>query len=57
MGKIMVVAGTRPEIIKMAPIIRALAKSKLESIFVHCGQHYDYSMAQKFIEDLELPPA
>jgi len=24
-------------------------------LFVHCGQHYDYNMAQRFIEDLELP--
>jgi len=52
---IVVVAGTRPEIIKMAPIIRALKKANLPSSFVHCGQHYDYNMAQQFIENLELP--
>jgi UDP-N-acetylglucosamine 2-epimerase (non-hydrolysing) len=51
----MVVVGTRPEIIKMAPIIRALKKNKIPSIFVHCGQHYDYNMSQQFIDDLELP--
>jgi UDP-N-acetylglucosamine 2-epimerase len=39
----------------MAPIIRALNKAKLPSVFVHCGQHYDYNMAQQFIENLELP--
>jgi UDP-N-acetylglucosamine 2-epimerase (non-hydrolysing) len=55
MKTVMVVAGTRPEIIKMAPIIRALEKSKIPSTFVHCGQHYDYDMSQKFIEDLKLP--
>ena len=49
------VTGTRPEIIKMAPIIRALNKAKLPFVFVHCGQHYDYNMAQQFIENLELP--
>jgi UDP-N-acetylglucosamine 2-epimerase (non-hydrolysing) len=49
-----VVAGTRPEIIKMAPVIRALNEAKLPSFFVHCGQHYDYNMAQQFIENLEL---
>jgi len=54
MKPVMVVAGTRPEIIKMAPIIRALGKTKLPSVFVHCGQHYDYNMAQQFIENLEL---
>jgi len=50
----MVVVGTRPEIIKMAPIVRALRKNKIPTTFVHCGQHYDYNMSQQFIEDLEL---
>jgi UDP-N-acetylglucosamine 2-epimerase (non-hydrolysing) len=56
MKTVMVVAGTRPEIIKIAPIIRALQKRRIPTAFVHCGQHYDYNMAQQFIEDLELPP-
>src|ERR1035437_8543919 len=57
MNPVVVVAGTRPEIIKMAPIIRALNKAKLPSVFVHCGQHYDYNMSQQFIENLELAAA
>jgi len=52
----MVVVGTRPEIIKMAPVIRALKKARIPLTFVHCGQHYDHNMAQQFIEELELPP-
>jgi UDP-N-acetylglucosamine 2-epimerase (non-hydrolysing) len=55
MKTVMVVVGTRPEIIKMAPVVRALQKSKIPTTFVHCGQHYDYNMSQQFIEDLELP--
>ncbi len=55
MKAVTVVAGTRPEIIKMAPVIRALQKNKIPLTFVHCGQHYDYNMSQQFIEDLELP--
>src|SRR3989337_3871066 len=51
----MVVVGTRPEIIKMAPVVRALKKNKVPFLFVRCGQHYDYNMSQQFIEDLELP--
>src|SRR3990170_1144103 len=51
----MVVVGTRPEIIKMAPIIRAFEERSLPYVFVHCGQHYDYNMSQQFIEELELP--
>ncbi len=56
MTAVMVVAGTRPEIIKMAPVIRALQKNDIPMNFVHCGQHYDYNMARQFIEELELPP-
>ncbi|XHH08066.1 MAG: non-hydrolyzing UDP-N-acetylglucosamine 2-epimerase [Candidatus Bathyarchaeia archaeon] len=55
MKPIVVVTGTRPEIIKMAPVIRALQADGLPYVFVHCGQHYDYNMAQQFIENLELP--
>jgi UDP-N-acetylglucosamine 2-epimerase (non-hydrolysing) len=51
----MVVAGTRPEIIKMAPVIEVLQKHDVPMEFVRCGQHYDYNMAQQFIEELELP--
>ena len=54
MKPVVVVAGTRPEIIKMAPIIRGLNKTKLPALFVNCGQHYDYNMSQQFIENLEL---
>ena len=56
MKAVAVVVGTRPEIIKMAPVIRALQKNEVPLIFVHCGQHYDYNMSQQFIEELELPP-
>jgi UDP-N-acetylglucosamine 2-epimerase (non-hydrolysing) len=51
----MVVVGTRPEIVKMAPVVRTLNKREIQFTFVHCGQHYDYNMSQQFIEDLELP--
>ena len=55
MKTVMVVVGTRPEIVKMAPVVRALKKNRIPLTFVHCGQHYDYNMAQQFIEELELP--
>jgi UDP-N-acetylglucosamine 2-epimerase (non-hydrolysing) len=55
MKAVMVVVGTRPEIIKMAPIVRELRKNEIPTIFVNCGQHYDYNMSQQFIEDLVLP--
>lgn len=53
MKAVMIVVGTRPEIIKMAPVIRAMCR-KIPLIFTHCGQHYDYNMSQQFIEELDL---
>jgi UDP-N-acetylglucosamine 2-epimerase (non-hydrolysing) len=55
MNPITVVVGTRPEIIKMAPLIRALQRNSLPFIFVHCGQHYDYEMTKMFFEEPHLP--
>jgi UDP-N-acetylglucosamine 2-epimerase (non-hydrolysing) len=55
MKTVTVVVGTRPEIIKMAPVIKAIKKNKIPLTFVHCGQHYSYTMSQQFIEELELP--
>jgi len=51
----MIVVGTRPEIVKMAPLIRALEENSVPYVLVHCGQHYDYEMSQQFIRELELP--
>lgn len=51
----MLIVGTRPEIVKMAPVLRALQDRSIPFVFVHCGQHYDYNMSQQFIEELELP--
>jgi UDP-N-acetylglucosamine 2-epimerase (non-hydrolysing) len=45
---IVVVVGTRPEIIKMAPIVKELEKRGMEFTFIHSGQHYDYEMSQVF---------
>jgi len=52
----MIIVGTRPEIIKMAPVVRAFKEKGLPFLFVHCGQHYDYNMSRQFIRELELPP-
>ena len=55
--KIIVAAGTRPELIKLATLIREGRKNhNIELIFCFTGQHYDYSMSQSFVEELELPP-
>ena len=54
--KIAVILGTRPEIIKMSPIIRALTTDKnSEHFLIHTGQHYSYEMDKVFFEELKLP--
>lgn len=53
--RVTIVVGTRPETIKMSPIIRELEKQKIAFNFIHTGQHYDYNMSLQFIKELNLP--
>ncbi len=54
--KVFLVAGARPNFMKIAPIYReALKRPEVECQIVHTGQHYDYAMSQTFFDDLELP--
>ncbi|NJE30982.1 UDP-N-acetylglucosamine 2-epimerase (non-hydrolyzing) [Thermococcus sp. 18S1] len=50
------VFGTRPEIIKLAPVIRAFLDRGVKPLLIHTGQHYDYEMSSVFLEELEMPP-
>jgi UDP-N-acetylglucosamine 2-epimerase (non-hydrolysing) len=52
---IAIIVGTRPEIIKMSPVIRACAAGDLACCIVDAGQHYDRNMSAVFFEELELP--
>lgn len=52
---IAVIVGTRPELIKMAPVLRALRAKGARPLFVHTGQHYDENMSEVFLRDLSLP--
>jgi len=53
--KISIVLGTRPEIIKMSPVIRECERRGLDYFILHTGQHYSYEMDRVFFEELELP--
>lgn len=53
--KICVILGTRPEIIKMAPVIDEINRRSHELLLIHTGQHYDKEMSDNFFLDLELP--
>lgn len=52
--KIAVIIGTRPEIIKMAPVIDEIERRDIDCILIHTGQHYDHEMSDQFFIDLEL---
>ena len=53
--KISIILGTRPEIIKMSPIIRELENHGSDYFILHTGQHYSYNLDKIFFEELELP--
>jgi UDP-N-acetylglucosamine 2-epimerase (non-hydrolysing) len=60
MKKITIIAGARPNFMKIAPIIHAILKAKSEGHpidyrLVHTGQHYDKNMSGSFFEQLEIP--
>ncbi|MEM1548873.1 MAG: UDP-N-acetylglucosamine 2-epimerase (non-hydrolyzing), partial [Thermoproteota archaeon] len=46
--KVSIILGTRPEIIKMSPIIRELEKRGIDFFILHTGQHYSYNMDKIF---------
>jgi len=52
--KVFLTASTRPEIIKLAPVIRELESKKIDYIFAATGQHYSYELFKEFIEELGL---
>jgi UDP-N-acetylglucosamine 2-epimerase (non-hydrolysing) len=53
--KIAVMVGTRPEIVKMAPVIRACRARGAPCLLLHTGQHYSFEMDGVFFEQLGLP--
>lgn len=58
--KITIVAGARPNFIKIAPIIKAIERKQQEGVaisyrLVHTGQHYDKNLSDTFFEELNIP--
>ena len=53
--KILSVVGTRPNFMKIAPLVREFKKHGIEHVLVHTGQHYDKEMSKLFFDDLEIP--
>lgn len=60
MKRILVVAGARPNFVKIAPLMEQFALAKkggaaLETLLVHTGQHYDAKMSHLFFEQMGIP--
>jgi UDP-N-acetylglucosamine 2-epimerase (non-hydrolysing) len=62
--RVIVVAGARPNFMKVAPLVRAIEeynasvstkRLKMDYLLVHTGQHYDFTMSDSFFKDLKLP--
>jgi UDP-N-acetylglucosamine 2-epimerase len=54
-GTVAHVVGARPNFMKAAPVIRALAARGVDQTVIHTGQHYDAAMSDVFFRDLGLP--
>ena len=53
--RVLVVAGARPNFMKVAPIVAELGRRGIEAPLVHTGQHYDARMSDAFFRDLDIP--
>jgi UDP-N-acetylglucosamine 2-epimerase (non-hydrolysing) len=53
--RILLVAGARPNFMKIAPIAAILQQRQVECLIVHTGQHYDAAMSEAFFADLGIP--
>ena len=51
--KLLIIVGTRPEIIRLAAVIKKCRKY-FDTILAHTGQNYDYNLNGVFFKDLEL---
>jgi UDP-N-acetylglucosamine 2-epimerase (non-hydrolysing) len=54
MNKIGIILGTRPEIIKMCPIVYELIDKGMDYFIIHTGQHYSFELDKVFFKDLRL---
>lgn len=53
-AEVAILVGTRPEIVKMSPVLREFRRRNISVDLIHSGQHYDDAMATRFFRDLGL---
>jgi UDP-N-acetylglucosamine 2-epimerase (non-hydrolysing) len=55
MTQVLCIAGARPNFMKIAPVMAALAETGIAAQLLHTGQHYDAAMSDSFFADLGIP--
>lgn len=53
-GRVLLVAGARPNFMKIAPVLAELERRAIPSVLVHTGQHYDPAMSDVFFDELAI---
>jgi UDP-N-acetylglucosamine 2-epimerase (non-hydrolysing) len=53
-GEVFAIVGTRPEVVKMAPVVAALKKRGIPTRVIATGQHYNWQMMGSFLESFKL---
>lgn len=55
--KVLVIAGARPNFMKIAPLMREFNRNTdlFDILLVHTGQHYDFDMSEVFFKNLNIP--
>lgn len=56
MTNVLIMAGARPNFMKVAPVLSALEARSVDTVLVHTGQHYDAAMSDVFFEELGIRP-
>ena len=56
-NKVILIAGARPNFMKIAPLMQEFKKhkKKFDILLVHTGQHYDFEMSEVFFQNLKIP--
>lgn len=52
--KLFIIVGTRPQFLKLAPLLNFLEDKNINSVVLHTGQHYDTNLSKKLFESLKI---
>ena len=52
--KIVIIMGTRPEVIKLLPVLKIFDREKIDYTLIHTGQHHDYNLFLNFIKEFAI---